>query len=371
MNHYCEKCSTKTVLIRKADSNNFGCPRCHSQFELDDNNSIRLAQFGGNMAKPTMHGPGSSPVFKGLNRSNQGINSKYETSIDHIISRTHNPAPLDPERNLEKRLEIFHTQAEEDMIPYKLKPKERVRLQIRKQIRRREKFYEDAAKRIDTNTVEYIKDHFAPSENQITSIEEQLSSKRKYEDNKPSSISEDESPEQIRPERRHSIAKTKHGLTSPFFNQSSEEPFAENNYNPKLLKDNFPYTSQFGELPTSNKKLNDYLDEKEYDIADYLNKLSNSFNFQNIDETYGTNSESANLSSKFDKDFKKLDLSNLSIEEALSLLDKTMSPGNLPQIKSPQDVSTEKLTTDPSNPLTKYKSMYPGGTTPIPGNHNV
>lgn len=367
MNHYCDKCSISTKLVKKANTNTYGCPRCHTQFELQNDNLIRTAQFGGNMAKPTMHGPGSSPIFNGLKRPSQGVNSKYETSIDNIISRTHNPAPLDPERNMEKRLEIFHTQAEEDAIPYNLSPKERQRLKVRKEIRRREKFYEDAAKRIDTNTVEYIKNNFNPSENQVSSIEEQLSSKRKYEDAKPTSISDDVSPKQIGPERRHATA-TKHGITSPWFNSTSEEPFADNNYNPRLLKDNFPYTSQYGELIKSNKNLDNFLDEKEYDIADYLNTLSNAFDYQGVDETFGTNFNPSNMGSPLKNEYKP---DTLTIEQALRLLENAKTPDNLPKIKAPKDISMLELKQEPNNPLTKYKSIYPGGTTPIPGNHNV
>jgi len=365
MNHYCDKCSTSTQLIKKADTNTYGCPRCHSQFSIENNKLVRTAQFGGNRSKRTRHGPGSSPIFNGLKRPNQGINSKYETSIDNIISRTHNPAPIDPERNMEKRLEIFHTQAEEDSIPYKLDPKERHRLKIRKEIRRREKFYEDAAKRIDTNTVEYIKNNIGVPENQTTSIEEQLASKRKYEESKPSPISQDVSPTQISPERRHTLA-TKHGITSPFFNQTSEEPFADMDFNPKMLKDNFPYVYMNGTFVKSNDELDDFFNDKQKYILT-LPDTSNAFDYQDIDETPGTSFHPKNMDSPVKV---KMNLFNLPKEQALRLIDDAEIPDGLPQIETPEDISMTKLKEQPNNPLTRYKSIYPGGTTPIPGNHN-
>ena len=162
-NYFCENCgvSNQSKLIKNSEDI-FGCPRCHSKFSFSNGIMIRTAQFGGSMPKPTMFGPGSSPVFKNTSNRSRGINIKFESSLDAVMSTTHRPAPIDPERNVEKRLEQFHTQGEENDINYELSAKERRQLKLRKEIRRREKFYEDAAKRVDQNTVHFIKENFQP-----------------------------------------------------------------------------------------------------------------------------------------------------------------------------------------------------------------
>ena len=363
MDHYCNKCVSTTKLIKKSE-NNFGCPRCHSQYELNDG-KIVTAQFGGNIAKPTMHGPGSSPLFKGLSNKNRGTNTRFETSIDTIISRTHRPAPLDPERNVEKRLEQFHVHSEDDSIPYELDIKERARLKTRKEIRRREKFYEDAANRVEENSVEFIKENFHPAPEQLQSLEESLSSRRKYEKIKEKSITEDDASEQIQPSRRHTVARNT-AITTVFDSTISDTDatYKSQNYNPKFLTVG-PFEGVYGGTLMTNSQLDSYLDSENFDLGLFINKTTNSFDFPELDETYSTDFLSSDLPSLTVLEF---DPSDDTIEEALEQLLKNPDIESLPQIKAPQEINRDKQTgrgKEPRNPFENYP-IIPVGTTPLP-----
>ena len=374
-NYFCENCgdSHPTKLIKNASTGAFGCPRCHSKFNLESDGMMRVAQFGGQMPRPNGFGPGSSPVFNGTSTKNRGVNIRFESSIDSVISRTHNPAPIDPERNVEKRLEQFHTQGEDNDINYELSAKERRKLKLRKEIRRREKYYEDAAKRVDQNKVHYIKENFQPAPEFMMTREEALAKKRKYEGLAPKSIQEDESPEQMKPERRHSVAKVKHGLTTVFDNPTSE---VDNNYNPGMLT-YWPLVGNYGGSFRNQEEMKDYLSNNSDLLIDkvkgfdpFTNNNTNAFTFPLPEESYGSYSMPANLPSTVKK--YNFDPSNTSLEEGLESLLDPNSPDKLPQI-TVQDVNIDKYKLqgkEPNGVFEKYPASPAGlvGITPMPKN---
>lgn len=159
------------------------CLRCRqtvcSQVISSDVNTpsrIVVAQYGGVGSGMSPFAPGSTPGGAGkFNTFN------VDVSLDGLMAKTHRPAPVDPERNMEKRLEPFHKHIEEDLIPYHLSQKERTRLKIRKEVRRREKFLADCAKSIDQNSVAYIKEHFKPTPQQSLTMDGLLASRRTNE----------------------------------------------------------------------------------------------------------------------------------------------------------------------------------------------
>ena len=373
-NYFCENCgdSHPTKLIKNASTDIYGCPRCHSKFSDTSGKMQRVAQFGGQMPRPNGFGPGSSPVFNGTSTKNRGVNIRFESSIDSVISRTHRPAPIDPERNVEKRLEQFHTQGEENDINYELSPKERRQLKLRKEIRRREKFYEDAANRVDQNTVHFIKENFQPAPEFMMTREEALGKKRKYESLEPRSIQDDESPEQAKPERRHTVAKIKHGLTTPFMDPADEDSY-DNNYNPGMLT-HWPMVGNDGGSFKTQKELDTYLYDKEIprDTGDFTNNNTDAFTAPLPEEDYGSYSMPANLPSTVKKyDF---DPSNTSLEEGLESLLDPNSPDRLPQINV-QEVNMDKYKLqgkpgEPSGVFEKYPASPAGlvGITPMPKN---
>jgi len=373
-NYFCENCgdSHPTKLIKNASTDIYGCPRCHSKFSDTSGKMQRVAQFGGQMPRPNGFGPGSSPVFNGTSTKNRGVNIRFESSIDSVISRTHRPAPIDPERNVEKRLEQFHTQGEENDINYELSPKERRQLKLRKEIRRREKFYEDAAKRVNQNTVHFIKENFQPAPEFMMTREEALGKKRKYESLEPRSIQDDESPEQAKPERRHTVAKIKHGLTTPFMDPADEDSY-DNNYNPGMLT-HWPMVGNDGGSFKTQKELDTYLYDKEIprDTGDFTNNNTDAFTAPLPEEDYGSYSMPANLPSTVKKyDF---DPSNTSLEEGLESLLDPNSPDRLPQINV-QEVNMDKYKLqgkpgEPSGVFEKYPASPAGlvGITPMPKN---
>lgn len=374
-NYLCENCEefSSTKLIKNSDTNLYGCPRCHSKFSLDSGKMVRVAQFGGQMPRPNNFGPGSSPVFNGTSTKNRGVNIRFESSIDSVISRTHNPAPIDPERNIEKRLEQFHTQGEDDSINSNLTAKERHKLKLKNEIRRREKFYEDAAKRLDQNSVHYIKENFNPPAEQMMTREEALSSRRKYEDLVPKSIVEDVSPEQAPAERRHALSQVKHGLTTVFDNPTSE---TDNKYNPGMLN-YWPMVGNYGGSFRNQEELKNYLSNnsdllinKVKGFDDFTNNNTNSFTFPLPEDDYGSYSMPANLPSTVKKyDF---DPNDTNLEEGLQSLSDPNSPDKLPQI-TVQDVNIDKYKLqgkEPNGVFEKYPASPAGlvGITPMPKN---
>jgi hypothetical protein len=368
-NHFCENCAElhPTKLIKNSNNETFGCPRCHCKYSFESGNMVRVAQFGGQLPRPNNFGPGSSPVFNGTSTKNRGVNMRFESSIDSVISRTHNPAPIDPERNLEKRLEQFHNYAEENAINYELTPKERKRLKLRKEIRRREKFYEDAAKRVDQNSVHYIKENFNTPEEHMMTREEALSSRRKYEDTKPGPLSEDVSPEQQKAERKHTVAKVKHGLTSVFMDPASE---TDPNLNPGMLN-MWPSVGNYGGSFKTNKELETYLYDNEIprDTGDFTNNNTDAFTFPLPEEDYGSFFMPKNYHSSIKNYF---DPQNMTLEDGLEALMKSKSPDRLPHLDvQVVNIDTYKLQgKEPGGVAEKYPSSPAGflGITPMPKN---
>lgn len=370
-NYFCENCgkSNQTKLIKNSEDT-FGCPRCHSKFSISNEGMVRQAQFGGSMPKPDMFGPGSSPVFKNTNNRSRGVNIRFESSLDSIISTTHRPAPIDPERNLEKRLEIFHTNAEEDNIPYNLSSKERFKLKQIKEIRRREKFYEDAAKRELENSVEYVKKNSQPAENVMQTLEESLSSRRKYENHKEKSILKDVSPEQIQPERRHTVA-SKHGLTTVFDDTISETD-AKQDYNEELYSAYLGKGAYGGEVFT-NKDIDTVLDEEAWDLQNYIGagQDTNAFTYPLPDENAGSYYQSVNLPSSLTNYFDSATGTDETLEQKLTELMKYKSVAQ-PQLTQP-DVNIGEWTNqgkEKNGVFETYNLPASGvlGLTPVPKN---
>ena len=168
----------------------------------------RQSQYGGVGGGQSPFAPGGSPMGRGYG-SGGGLDiNKYvvDESFDAVLEQVHNPAPIDPERNIEKRLEEQHVFAEENAIPYDLSFEERQRLKIRNEIRRREQFYEDAAKSIAKNSPSYIQNNFQPSESHITPFNVLLQSRRKNNDESyVRDPREDDIPPQIKPTRYHPV----------------------------------------------------------------------------------------------------------------------------------------------------------------------
>ena len=202
--------------------------------------------------------------------------------------------------------------------------------------------------------------------------EEALGKKRKYESLEPRSIQDDESPEQAKPERRHTVAKIKHGLTTPFMDPADEDSY-DNNYNPGMLT-HWPMVGNNGGSFKTQKELDTYLYDKEIprDTGDFTKNNTDAFTAPLPEEDYGSYSMPANLPSTVKKyDF---DPSNTSLEEGLESLLDPNSPDRLPQINV-QEVNMDKYKLqgkpgEPSGVFEKYPASPAGlvGITPMPKN---
>lgn len=172
-----------------------------------DDDALRVAQYGGRGGGGGMYGPGGTPqqggggTAGGLGRAWNDFNT--DANFEARLESVHKPAAIDPERNIEKRLECQHVLAEEDQINYELSFAERMKLKRRQQIHRREKFLEDAAKRIDENSPSYIREKFHDKKHTLTPFEQTLESRRLQ----PDYSALEELQPQIKPTRRHTVAK--------------------------------------------------------------------------------------------------------------------------------------------------------------------
>ena len=256
----CNACLDKGVsVVMMNNRDKLVCPRC---FASEKKENIKTAQFGGTTGgQPSSWAPGASPFASGAGSAkNRGINDfTADVPMDGIISRTHNPAPIDEHRNMEKRLEVYHKhQNEDDMIPYWLTPEEREKLRIKKELRRRHKNNQMSQEQVDKNSVPYIKKHFAPSPEHLTTLEQQLIGLHKYKPNTKMKW-EDELPPIIQPERIHTSQVVNHGRTSPFMNLRDDE---EENAAPNFdnLKMEYPIGTQGIKTLTKGSELDQYLD---------------------------------------------------------------------------------------------------------------
>jgi hypothetical protein len=171
---------------------------------------VRTAQFGGSSSGNNAGGgwqPGSSPFGKGSgNSGGSGMNrNQVDEGLDAMMSRTHMPMPLDPERNMEKRLEPMHAYIEDDSIPYHLTLDERMKLKVKREVRRRERALEQASRSIDENTPAYINKHFPPKPEHMVGIEATLESRRVQKPGDARHPREDVSPPLDRPTRIHPV----------------------------------------------------------------------------------------------------------------------------------------------------------------------
>jgi len=173
--------------------------------------NIRLAYYGGVGGSGSgAWSPGSSPIGRGgSNPGGWDINpvvadKSFDAHLETVRSFTFEVN----DKNIEKRMEHFHQYNETDSIPYNLTPEERRRLKLRETIRKKNEYLEEAANRIDTNSVNFINENFGPKDEHITSLEELLSTRRKYEDGKIVRHKyEDAVPDTIKPERIHYAKK--------------------------------------------------------------------------------------------------------------------------------------------------------------------
>ena len=108
----------------------------------------RLANFGGVGGQSTPFSPGSAPQFNGggSGYAGYGVNSfSGDVSMDDLMGRFRKPDVLGFERPLESLLEAFHEDLEKDAEPYLLTFEERMKLDTKKKIRRKEQELKDIA----------------------------------------------------------------------------------------------------------------------------------------------------------------------------------------------------------------------------------
>lgn len=234
--------------------------------------SIKTAQYGGvgGGGSQSPWSPGGSPIGRGgYNPGGWDINAYIEDiSFEHFLSRTHNPVDESEDRNLENRLELFHRFSEDNEIPFELTPRERYKKKVKEELDKHKKFLEDSNNRVNNNSVKFIKDHYKPQNEHVTSIEQLLSTKRKYEDGFKSKL-EDNIPDLILPERVHYSSsfmdkivnayqvKRRNEVTTDLSEEESE--FDKKKYNsfpnpfPLLGPDDLNLGEYLEELPKQNR----------------------------------------------------------------------------------------------------------------------
>lgn len=172
--------------------------------------NIRIAQFGGigGGGSGSPYAPGKSPIGAGgYNNGGNGINVNWdeEQTLEKMLTRLHEPMD-ESERNFETRLTQDHKHVEEDLRGYLLTPEERLREKQRRELHNYKTYMEEAAKRINNNSVSYINEHYQPKEEHVTTLENSLSKRRHFDDSKIVRHKyEDQTPDQEKPSRIHPV----------------------------------------------------------------------------------------------------------------------------------------------------------------------
>jgi hypothetical protein len=174
--------------------------------------NIRTAQFGGvgGGGSGSPFSPGKSPIGRGgTNRGGGELNiyMDEDDNLEKIISRVHLDLHINNinDDNIEKQLTPQHRHNDGEL-NYHLDASERMKLKFRMQLQSYKKSLEEHADSILKNSPKYIKEHFQPKEEHMTTLEEQLKARRQFDDTKKRVHKyEDEVPEQIKPERYHPV----------------------------------------------------------------------------------------------------------------------------------------------------------------------
>ena len=172
--------------------------------------NIKTSQFGGvgGGYSGSPYQPGGSPLARGGSKGvAYDVNSVWgdDNTLEKLISKTHPDADYS-DRNIESRLTPQHEYQEENK-NYYLDAKERLRARFRAELHTHKQLLEDHAKSLQENSVEYIKNNYAPKEEHMLTMEQQLKQRRKYSDNPKQNYFkyEDDIPELIQPERTHPV----------------------------------------------------------------------------------------------------------------------------------------------------------------------
>lgn len=176
--------------------------------------NIRTAQFGGvgGGGSGSPFTPGKSPIGSGgRNSGGHDINVSWDEdqTLEKLLGRAR-VEPDESDRNMESRLTPMHSNFEENK-NYILDPQERLRERFRRELHNYKKSLEEHASNIHKNSVQYIKEHFLPKEEHVTTLENSLSKRRHFDDSKKRTHKyENEVPEQAKAERIHPILSDSH-----------------------------------------------------------------------------------------------------------------------------------------------------------------
>jgi hypothetical protein len=230
--------------------------------------NIKTSQFGGigGGMQGSPFSPGKGPGSKGSNSGGQDMNVQWadDKTLESLIRRTHNEQDTS-DRNIESRLTPQHQYAEE-VKNYLLTPAERLREKFRAELHSYKKSLEEHADSLQKNSVEYIKEHYKPKAEHITTLEEQLKKRRKYNDEPKMNFFqyEDELPDLIQPERIHPVLSNKvikQVLADYPIKRRNE--FLEDSENEQNVADKAKYTTVPGSfnILLNQHDLDIYLDE--------------------------------------------------------------------------------------------------------------
>lgn len=139
--------------------------------------SKKVAFFGGTGGQYSPYSPGGSPVFRGGPSGNEGYGVNdfgADLGLDTIMSRNNKPYILGFERSLESLLETFHEDLESDCEKYLLDFDERLKLDLKRKIRKKEQHLKNLKKEIQEEQKEKNK--------KIVDLEDLLESRRKNKD---------------------------------------------------------------------------------------------------------------------------------------------------------------------------------------------
>ena len=170
----------------------------------------KVAQFGGvgGGGNGSPYSPGRSPIGRG--GTNTGghqinINWKEDNTTEYALNGIRPENDFESDRSIEARLMPYHKDFESNK-NYLLTPEERIREKFRSNLHAYNQALLEHAESLKKNSVQYIKDNYSLTDEDLKSFEQRLHQRRHFDDSKKREFEfEDKTPEPIAPTRTHPV----------------------------------------------------------------------------------------------------------------------------------------------------------------------
>lgn len=294
-----------------------------------------VAQFGGvgGQGNSSSYSPGSSPLGKGGMGGGKSIHVS-DDGLDAIMGRTRTEN-VEYDASIETMLQPFHSFVEEDLIPYELDRKEREKLNVKKQLQRRRKFYEDSIRSIDENDPKYINDHFFPKPEHLLPLDELLGKCRINDENRETADKDqvvivDKEVNERAAGSRYSTQKVYSPTSTVFDSYQDDEEETDPMGGEEAKMHKTPADGYITHTPTmfTQKEFDDNLGKEGQDFLDFTEEQTLAFDHPGQDEV--SYDGEANIDTPPSPITQFIGDTNMTTENKLRNLTNQQTPGRLP-----------------------------------------